>query len=152
MNCMSKDLYVLQALVTVLNFSFQYMGTRQSLLIKTHVLKTHMIDTFKITQVSRLRSNRLNTFKECLVNTYHQFTIGSLVCFVDIDISHHTVLDPVSNKDGVQLKPVPSINPDNMAPTSCWQQIRKNLIRIVFIASIVIAAVFAIVCGFTMKN
>ena len=38
------------------------------------------------------------------------------VCFVVIDISHHTVLDLVSNMDGV-LKHVPSINPDDMHPT-----------------------------------
>ena len=81
------------------------------------VLKTHMIDTIEITQVSRLRSNRLNTVNECLVNTsIYQVIMYCHVCFVVIDISHHTVLDLVSNMDGV-LKHVPSINPDDMHPT-----------------------------------
>ena len=43
------------------------------------------------------------------------YCLVSSVLFV-IDISHHTVLDPVSNMDGVP-KPVPSINPDDMPPT-----------------------------------
>ena len=88
--------YCMSKYKPLLLVSFQYGN--QSLIKTQLLLTTHMIDTFEITQVSRLRSNRLNTFKECLVNTYCQFTIGSLVCFVVIDISHHhTVMDPVSS-------------------------------------------------------
>ena len=72
-------------------------------------------------------------------------------CFVITDISHHTVLDPVSNMDGV-LKPVPSINPDNMPPpTSCWHQMRKNLTHILcskYVAWAIVIAIIAVLCGY----
>ena len=78
----------------------------------------------------------------------YQVIMYCCVCFVVIDISHHTVLDPVSNMDGV-LKPVPSINPDNM-PTSCWQQIRKNLVPILCSAWVI--AIIAVLCFFFYQH
>ena len=53
----------------LLLLSFQYRNQSPIKTQLTVVLKTHMIDTIEITQVSRLRSNRLNTIRECLVNT-----------------------------------------------------------------------------------
>ena len=65
--------------------SFQYGNQSPIKTQLTVVLKTHMIDTIEITQVSRLRSNRLNTIKECLVNTViYQVIMYCCVCFVVI--------------------------------------------------------------------
>ena len=50
-----------------------------------------------------------------------------------IEISPRTVLDPVSNLEGVS-KPVSSVNtPDNVPPTTCWQQIRNSLVQFIIL-------------------
>ena len=60
-----------------------------------------------------------------------------------IDISHHAVLVPVSDTDGV-LKPDHSTDPDNMPPTSCWQQIRESLVHILRSKYVAWAIVFVV--------
>ena len=66
-------------------------------------------------------------------NNYIYFLLLTYMCLYFIDISPHTVLDPVSNLKGVS-KPVSSVNtPDNVLPTTCWQQIRNSLVQFIIL-------------------